>query len=108
LMAMQIGVALTANYGFFTSLSMALLLFVLDDRQLGRGERSAPPAGRSVPLALVSVLVVALSVVQFVPFVAPLRGLASALAPVRSGLGTFRSINAYHLFARMTLVRREA
>jgi len=107
MMGMQIAVALTANYGFFNYLSMALLLFVLDDRQLGRAPRPTPPARRSIPLAVVTVLLVTLSIVQFLPFVTPLRGLARTLLPVRSALEPFRSINAYHLFAQMTLVRRE-
>ena len=59
-------------------------------------------------LAAVATLLVALSLVQFLPFVRPARGLLAPLAPVRRVLMTVRSVNAYHLFAQMTLVRREA
>jgi hypothetical protein len=103
LVAFQIGVALTANYGFFNLLSAALLLFVLDDGHLGR-RRAAPPARRrSLPLALGTALLVVLSLAQFVPLVARVR----TADPLRRALNTIRSINAYHLFAQMTLVRRE-
>ena len=37
-----------------------------------------------------------------------MRPLARALRPVRAALDEVRTINAYHLFAQMTLVRREA
>jgi hypothetical protein len=48
---MQVGVLLTANYGFFNYLTLALLLFVLDDRQLGRTPTDPPPPRRSAPPA---------------------------------------------------------
>ena len=103
LLALQIGVALTANYGFFNLLSAALLLFVLDDGHLGR-TRAAPPARRRSPLlTLGTVALVALSLVPFLPFVTR----AWPPEPLRRALNTVRSINAYHLFAQMTLVRRE-
>ena len=102
LLAFQIGVALTANYGFFNLLSAALLLFVLDDRHLGVAA-VPPPRHRSVPLALGTAALVALSVAQFAGVVTRVR----AFDPVRRVLEPFRSINAYHLFATMTLVRRE-
>ena len=108
LAAMQVGVALTANYGFFNYLTVALLLFVLDDRQLGRRPRPVEPARRSPALAGVAAAVVALSVVQFLPFVPAAQGLDQFLFPVRRTLNAFRTINSYHLFAQMTLVRREA
>src|SRR5207244_493544 len=51
---------------------------------------------------------VALSVVEFLPFLHPPAGLEGRLLPVRRALAPFRSVNSYHLFAHMTLVRREA
>jgi hypothetical protein len=119
MLGMQVSIVLTANYGYFNYLTMALLLFVLDDRQLGRvaqrlGRPLAPLPGRpaaparTAALSAVAALLVALSVVQFLPFVRPARGLLPGLAPLRRVLTTVRSVNAYHLFAQMTLVRREA
>lgn len=113
--AMQVSVILTANYGFFNYLSLALCLWVLDDEQLGwvaarfgRRVAPAPPGGANPVLVAVAVVLVPLSVIPFLRFVPPLRPVAVALDPVRDALATIRSMNAYHLFAQMTLVRREA
>src|SRR5262249_50097837 len=109
--AMQIGVALTANYGFFNYLSAALLLFVLDDRHLGRAPGTAILPQRTAlgswSLGLVAAVLVALSVVACLPFLQPTAGVLRAAYPVRRRLEAFRSVNAYHLFAHMTWVRRE-
>ena len=58
-------------------------------------------------MATVVALVVPLSLLPFLPFVPPARALARSLMPVRAALEPLRSLNAYHLFAQMTLVRRE-
>ncbi len=118
MLGMQVSILLTANYGFFNYLSIALLLFVLDDGHLSAlaarlGRPLVPPAPRVfVPwrtalLVPVTVLLLALSAVPFLPFVHGLGGLNRGLVPVRRVLTTCRSVNAYHLFAQMTLVRRE-
>ncbi len=62
---------------------------------------------RSLALLLLAVVLVPLSVVPFLRFIRPLDGLERDLAPVRRALYAFRSINAYHLFATMTIERRE-
>lgn len=119
MLGMQVTILLTANYGYFNYLSIALLLFVLDDRQLSgfaarvrRPLAPVPPRQRSpvgtTALAAIAVVLVASSVVQFLPLVRAARGLLPPLAPVRRVLNTVRTVNAYHLFAQMTLVRREA
>jgi len=140
MIAMQISIVLTANYGFFNTLSAALCLFVLDDGHLawiarrarwgraggdsgategdaGAAAGPAAPAAReparalaprgSGALVLAALVLVPLSVVPFLRFIRPLEGLERDLAPVRRALFASRSINAYHLFATMTLVRRE-
>lgn len=112
----QVGVLATANYGFFNSLALALCLWVLDDAHLawlpGSPMPAAPPAparrGATVALALATAVLVPLSLVPFLPLVPPLRPLTRALLPLRVVLDEVRSVNAYHLFAQMTLVRREA
>lgn len=133
LIAMQISIIATANYGFFNYLTMALCLWVLDDghlawvgarvprgvvRALGLAARESALAGGVVGEAprsptLVSVapyvlaaLIVPLSIVPFARFFrAP--ALNAAVEPLRREMSNWRSINAYHLFASMTLVRRE-
>lgn len=116
--AMQLSVLLTANYGFFNYLSLALCLFVLDDTHLQWlryrwGLSISAPVRRRVSwwqtasLAALALVLVPLSVILFAPFYRPLAGFNQAIAPVRAAIAPFRSLNIYHLFATMTLVRRE-
>jgi hypothetical protein len=110
MVAFQLVVLTTANYGFFNYLSLALCLWVLDDRHLGwaTGDAGPAPAATTAALALATAVLVPVSLVPFLPLVPSLRPLARALLPLRAVLDQVRSINAYHLFAQMTLVRREA
>jgi lipase maturation factor 1 len=114
----QIVVLATGNYGFFNYLSLALCLWVLDDGHLDSllvrlGRRLHPPAeprsGRAatVGMGIATALLVPLSLLPFLPLVRRARPLARALLPVSVAVEDLRSINAYHLFAQMTLVRRE-
>lgn len=118
MLLLQVAMLLTANYGFFNYLTMALALFVLDDRQVAavaarcgvtvaaRPPRPAPRI-RTLMLTTVASISVALSIVPFVPLLpVPVR-LQRELLPLQRGLDRWRSINAYHLFANMTLIRRE-
>jgi hypothetical protein len=118
MLAMQLAVLLTANYGFVNYLTIVLVLFVLDDRQLGwiahrlgRPLAPRPPPrpspGRHILLLAAASVVVLLSVLQFFPFVPGLEAVNRASFPVRRLVGPFHVVHAYHLFARMTLVRRE-
>jgi hypothetical protein len=104
----QAFVVLTANYGFFNYLSAALALWMLDDRDLG--VREPTPRTTSLPLTLAlaaaALVLVPVSLVPFVPFLHS-PALMTAARPIDVVLDRWRSINAYHLFASMTLVRRE-
>jgi len=112
---LQLPILLTANYGFFNYLSLALCLWVLDDTHVRwcaarvRWSLVPVPAARTgrwrtVLLAIVVLIVVPVSAVPFLRFT-PWYG---TWPTVRRVLNAYRSINAYHLFASMTLVRREA
>jgi hypothetical protein len=117
--AMQVSILLTANYQTFNYLTLALLLFALDDghlgwlaARLGRPLAPAPPPvrsrGRTISLAAAVAIVVPVSVVPFLPFFGPSAPLATVTVPVHRALDPWRTPNAYHLFASMTRVRREA
>jgi len=117
--AMQIVILLTANYQTFNYLTLALTLLLLDDGHLawlaarvGRTLAPAPPPlpgrGRTAAYAAATAILVPLSVVPFLPLVRRVAPVPGALAPVERALAPFRTLNAYHLFAQMTLVRREA
>jgi hypothetical protein len=119
MVGMQLAILATANYGFFNHLSAALCLFALDDghvgwlaARLGRPLAPAPPRrpsrGASVALAAIAIGLVGLSLVAFAPLVPALREQSRTLAPVFRAASRWRSVNAYHLFAQMTYVRREA
>jgi hypothetical protein len=112
--AMQLGILLTANYGFFNYLTLLLSLLLLDDGDLtalrfstDRLVRHPTNARPALGPALLAAVVVPLSLVPFLPFFGPLGGINRELAPVRHLLASFRSLNAYHLFAQMTLERDE-
>lgn len=116
MVAMQVVVVLTANYTFFNYLTMVLCLFMLDDRQLAplmvrlRLDRrpavgDGSPSWRGVVFVPVAAFLILISCL---PFLRYLGMLPPALAPVQNVVDTFRIANAYHLFAGMTLVRREA
>lgn len=110
MLAFQAFVALTANYGFFNYLSAALALWALDDHDLGVREHvvRAPSCWRTAALGTLAAVLVPVSLIPFFPFLRVPPALREAAAPIDRVLDRFRSINAYHLFATMTLVRREA
>ena len=118
LVSLQIGVALTANYAFFNDLTLALCLFVLDDdhiawlfpwRRSATRAQTAPVRRRGDVLAWgAAALVAALSLVPFSPWVGLPTAADRAVAPMRRFLANWRTLNAYHLFAQMKLIRREA
>lgn len=116
LAALQCGILLTANYGFFNYLTLALCLWGLDDDDL-RAIGLAPKGlvantaratqghwlrGASCWIAALALL--GLSVLPFFAFVPGLRAQATGLRRV---MEPWRTLNAYHLFASMTYVRRE-
>lgn len=117
MIAMQISVIATANYGFFNYLTMALCLFVLDDAHLSwaarLGWRLAAPAPRrrswlrTALLTALTLVLVPVSIILFQPFLRSFTWLNAELVPFQRHINTLRSVNIYHLFANMTLVRRE-
>jgi hypothetical protein len=110
MLGFQVFVLLTANYGFFNHLSSALCLWALDDRDLGVRSPVVPERSRrrTVAFAAVALVLVPVSLVPFLPFLPVPPALHELVRPVDRLLDRYRSINAYHLFASMTLVRREA
>ncbi len=108
MLAMQLLILATANYGFFNYLSIALALWVLDDAHFGRVADPSEPRARSRVLLVAVPALVVLSVIVFLPLLRPPAGVDQALAPLRRAVAPLHSINTYHLFAHMTLVRKEA
>jgi hypothetical protein len=109
MLGFQVFVILTANYGFFNYLSAALCVWMLDDHDLGVREHVVRPASwtATAALAAAALVLVPVSVVPFSPFLRVPPAVVEIAEPIDRVLDRWRSINAYHLFASMTLVRRE-
>jgi hypothetical protein len=119
LVALQIGIAATGNYGFFNLLSLVLCVTALDDTALRglvprRGKPApVPPADAWVaPLRRVPAFVLAAAVLPLSlgHMQARLLGADTVPGPMLSWMraaAPWRSVNAYGLFANMTTTRRE-
>src|SRR5262249_33214223 len=71
MLGFQVFVVLTANYGFFNYLSAALVLWALDDHDLGVREHVVPRRSwlATIGLAAAAVALVPVSLIPFLPFV---------------------------------------
>ena len=115
MIALQVGIAATGNYGFFNLLTIALCVTLLDDDALGRllSRRPRPddpgrpgPIARGLGLAVAAVL----ATLVLLPLVARIGGgarLPVAARAVLEALDPLRSFNGYGLFANMTTERPE-
>jgi len=121
--AFQIANVLTANYGFFVYLALALHVFLLVDADvervvgwLPRAARTRPPRSisiwerglRTAAAAAVVILFVGVSVVDALGAFAPMsRGWQRVIAPLVAVYEPWRLINTYHLFGHITQERIE-
>ncbi len=116
---LQIGIAVTGNYGFFNLLTVALYISLLDDRMLSRvlpaslraraDAASRPRSPRPWRVVLIAVtpviaLISALALWQEATFRQPQPSWSTAVLRVVRPL---RSINGYGLFRSMTTMRPE-
>ncbi len=104
IVVLQLLILLTGNYTFFNWLTIALCLFLLDDRFFHNRPVATPRANRYVSIALL-VFVAVISGSQLLEMFsiappAPIRIVARQIAP-------FGLINQYGLFASMTTTRPE-
>jgi lipase maturation factor 1 len=114
IIALQIAIALTGNYGFFNLLTICLCLLAIDDLVWGKLARlSGPAAGnpvRFLPKKFLAALAVSIFLLSLVPFSASFRRPMPIPAPLAAAYGSiapFRTISGYGLFAIMTQERRE-
>ena len=116
LAALQVLIATTGNYAFFNLLTIALLLWLLDDRALAFARYQ--PSTNLVPrrvnsrqvtavAVLVAIATLPVSALQFArSFGVDLRAVPLAGDAARI-IAPFRSVNSYGLFAVMTTTRPE-
>ena len=112
LTGLQFLIALTGNYAFFNVLSMALCVFLLDDTTLGSWTRlgiSTRPVTqlRRITSIIVAMVIIPLSATAFAASLGIALPIAPIVNPVMDVIASFRSVNAYGLFAVMTTSRPE-
>jgi hypothetical protein len=112
LAGLQLVIALTGNYAFFNLLSAGLCLFLLDDVSLGRWRRLGisdihPQRWRRMVGNGVALVTVPLSATAFAGSLGIALPIAPLVNPVIDAVASFRSVNAYGLFAAMTTTRPE-
>jgi uncharacterized membrane protein YphA (DoxX/SURF4 family) len=106
--AFQIVNTLTANYGFFTYLSLVLHILLLDDRELAHaGERVATSARALLATRLVLGAWLIASCAGGITRFTRSEAIDQALAPIVRAVGPFRVANVYHLFGHITRQRIE-
>lgn len=106
--ALQVGIALTGNYGFFNLLTVALALPLLDDAFLSRWLEA--PSSSDCPRSAVLGLSVATMIFGAIPLWGTLAGWRSLPEPVTltyAALQPWQVANPYGLFAVMTRDRVE-
>lgn len=113
IVALQVGIALTGNYGFFNLLTVVVALSLLDDDWLGT-RVDTPVRSRREPFdhlgrrALAFLLVTVLWAASLVPLIRSAGGAApTPLADLHENLRPVRVVNGYGLFAVMTTRRPE-
>ena len=108
----QVGIEVTANYGYFNVLSAAVALFLLDARDLRRLPRwlvgsTAPlppgaPAPRRPLVASAAAIIFVLTLVEMLVLLAGAGVQQSPpLVALRGATQPFRFANKYHLFAQI-------
>ena len=125
-LSLQALILLTSNHNFFNLLTMALCLFLFDDRALRRvmpvslvlwldgrsPDRAAQtPASLRRPFAtklagLAAGFILLVSAVQIWEMLSGRRS-AEPVAMVMDGVSAFRIVNKYHVFPTMKIERRE-
>jgi len=109
MLVLQLLIFLTGNYTFFNLLTMALIVFLFDDREFARWQfdlRIQPSTRRSrLGMALLTTLLLTLGVTRL--FEAVEGGAPEPLYTLGRIAGPFQISNTYGLFAVMTTTRPE-
>jgi Protein of unknown function (DUF1222). len=115
LAGLQIAIGLTGNYAFFNLLTIALCIWLLDDRMLARWTRTnirRPPAGtdigvRPILATIAAMVIVPVSLLAFCGSIGFAMPGTALVAPIADAIAPLRSVDAYGLFAVMTPTRPE-
>jgi hypothetical protein len=118
---LQVGIALTGNYGFFNLLTLVLCLSLCDDRalrqlvpgplrrRLAAREPVAAPSRRSIAVVrgMAAAMLALFATLVTIPNLAPGIELPERLDPVLRLCHASRSVSGYGLFRTMTTSRPE-
>jgi predicted DCC family thiol-disulfide oxidoreductase YuxK len=117
IVALQILIALTGNYGFFNLLTIFLCLLAVDDLVWGKPARERlaaegdPNPVRFLPKKFLAAVAVSIFLLSLVPLLAsfrrPIIPIPAPLAAAYGSIAPFRTVNGYGLFAVMTQERLE-
>jgi len=118
IVAHQLLIAATGNYGFFNLLTIALCVPLLDDavwprwihERLARRSAAEPPRREAWPVWIRRPVLISLFLLSLVPLFVALDAPLSWLGPLPAAYGVtapFRTVNQYGLFAIMTKERPE-
>jgi uncharacterized membrane protein YphA (DoxX/SURF4 family) len=115
LIALQVGIGATGNYGFFNLLTIVLSLTLYDDAALARlcpllARRDPPPPSSPWARLLATGIASCVAVLSLVPMAMGLSRrdvVPRPLAAASEMLAPFESFNGYGLFATMTTTRPE-
>lgn len=106
LFPIQFVIGLTANYGIFNFMTLAALLFLIEDKDLAKIKIKPSPFAQTQHLNLVAkcfgIFLIGLSLLNFTAFLKPAWGQKIDVLNLRRTTAPFRSSNVYHLFAHMT------
>jgi hypothetical protein len=113
LTGLQLIIGLTGNYAFFNLLSAALCVFLLDDVTLGSWTRlgisgTVATRARRIVSVVLAIVIVPLSATAFAGSLGIALPTAPIVNPLLDAVASFRSVNAYGLFAVMTTTRPES
>lgn len=115
LIALQLAIAATGNYGFFNLLTIVLCFTLVDDAAFAASCASfrswiRPPPPTRVRARVAALLALVVAILSVVPMAQRLGAAALVPGPLRdlhARLDPLRSFNAYGLFATMTTRRPE-
>lgn len=108
---LQLAILVTGNYAFFNYLTIALCLFLVDDRLWPRFLKMPHPGGGGfLPKQILAPAAGAILILSTVPLIASFRVPLDAIRPLVMAYALaapWRTVNSYGLFAVMTTERHE-
>jgi predicted DCC family thiol-disulfide oxidoreductase YuxK len=112
IIALQVLIVATGNFGFFNLLAIVVCLCLVEDRDWGRVARARPPGPprplwRRVAIGMAWLVIVTVTAMESIDRSGLVVVFPERLEALRRAVAPFHSLNSYGLFAVMTTDRRE-